>query len=255
MTELHQLENLSDREEQNIALNLIRSFFSFEKVKYSPRMLFSSTSCFSVKDANGIYIKRKLPFKIVIPDYILENFSLQTRQKKKIIVDFLKIFINELVIQDYIVMMNRDRHLYTFEISRQKHVNFYFNNKKNVKCFFSNYFQNEIEIKENFPKKHINNSQFKLGSCAIYSKNTNKGAMIGSDFYSFLNRISVEVEVRDDELENLEYVLKILNLEKHIMILSNNVKSIYHRKFYKYKFIIEGGKCLYAFSIPNFHSI
>ncbi|BBH52464.1 hypothetical protein [Fluviispira sanaruensis] len=253
MTELHQLETLSDREEQNIALNHIRSVFSFEKVKYSPRMLFSSTCCFSIKDSKGNYVKSRLPFKMVIPDYIIENFTLQTRQKKKIIVDFLKIFINELVIQDFIVKMNRDRYLYTFEISSQKNAYFQLNNKKNVKSFFAKYFQNEIEIKENFPKKHINNNQFRLGSCGIYSKNTNKGSMIGSDFYSFLNRISVEVDVRKDELVNLEYVLKILSLEKHIMILSNNIKSFNCRKFYKYKFIIEGGKCLFAFSIPNFH--
>ncbi|KAB8031909.1 hypothetical protein [Fluviispira multicolorata] len=252
MNNLQKIDFLIDQKDYQKIINIIRNYYSYERVYYSPKMLFSSTSCYYIKDEKGLYKKTKFPFKLFIPDYILENFTQHSRQRKKIIIDFLKIFINELVIQDYIVKMNKDNFLYSYSMSNKKEKSFNLNNRKNINYFFSKFFHKEVVILENYPKKYINNNQFALGKCKIFSKNFNKGCMIGADFYSFLNRIVVEIVVNVKEIKNLKYVLELLELKNIIIILSNFDRGVMKNIDYKYNFIIEGGKCVNAFAVPNY---
>ena len=228
---------------------LIKEVISYNNIDFDEKMIFSSTSFYSIKLNEDIYLKEAFPLKLFIPDFILENFSLHNKEQKKVIIDFLKIFINELIYLFYYVELNKKIFNYTFSFQDKDINTCSFTNRRNMILLFEKFFSEEITIKECIPKKVKNNKQFKLGQNSIYSKYSKKSYLIGESFFSFLNRVLVSLQIHTYEFENLKKFLQIIGISnKNIIFSCPNMGRL---KSYKINFIFEKNKCVSIFSIPN----
>lgn len=229
-------------------IKIIRDIISYNNIEMDERILFSSTSFFSVKINEALSLREAFPLKLFIPDFIMENFSLHNKEQKKIIIDFLKIFINELIFLNYFVEMNKKIFTYTFSF-QEKIINSYnFSNNRDILLLFGNYFTEKISVKEHIPKKIKNNKQFKLGENFIYSKYCKKNYLIGESFHSFLNRVAVSLFIHSYEFENLKKFLPLIGIDNLNVIFScPNMRKL---KLYKIHFIFEKNKCISVFSMP-----
>ncbi len=229
---------------------IVRDVISYKRIDIDEKMFFSSTTVYSIKDSYGSVSKETFPLKIFIPDFILENFSLHNKVQKKLILDFLKIFFNEIIYLAYNFEMNKKINIYTSSLNERQEEGDYFRNRRDVILFFGSFFKEKIYIRENIPKKVKNNNQFILGKNYLCSKVNSKNCLIGESFYSFLNRISVCVDVHYFEIENLREFFKTIGIKNASLIFSCiNMRKV---NTYKFIFVFEKNKCISAFSIPNY---
>jgi hypothetical protein len=228
---------------------IIRDIISYDKIEIDEKMIFSSTSFFSIKNSDSIFTKEAFPLKLFLPDFILENFSLHDREQKNLIIDFLKIFINEIIFLTYYIEINKKIQIYTFSFQEtEKSLNITIN-KRNLILIFEKYFKEKISIKENIPKKIKNDKQFKLGENCIYSRQDKNNYLIGESFYSFLNRIFVSLIIYSYEFENLKKFLAVIGIINLNSIFS--CPNMGKLKSYKVNFVFEKNKCISVFTLPN----
>ena len=241
-------KNISHLDKESVS-KVIRDVIAYNNIEIEEKMLFSSTAYYSFKGSNGLISKEAFPLKLFIPDFILENFSLHDKEQKTLILNFLKIFINELIFLTYSIDLNKKQYLYTSGVKKSTDDIDFFQNKRNLILFFSKYFKEKIVINENLPKKIMNTQQFVLGKNCLHSKKSAKSFLIGSHFYSFLNRISVTLQIHGSELENLKIFLKIIGVKYMNLLFSK--QSLEKKGLYKFKFVFEKNKCISVFSYPN----
>ncbi|KAB8039586.1 hypothetical protein GCL60_04830 [Silvanigrella paludirubra] len=227
--------------------NIMREIISYNNIDIDEKMFFSSTAYYNFNIDNRVIIKERFPLKIFIPDFILENFSLHTKDQKKVIISFLKIFIKELIFLNHYFEVNKNVLNYLFNFKNYNE-NDFLNSQKNLNLFFQNFFKRKPKIIENIPKLITNNKQFVLGKNTISSKILSNDYSLGSYFYSFVNRIKVVIEIDSSEIVNFKVFLKIIGISGvQIIFSNNNLKN----NIYKYSFIFEKNKCLGVYAIPK----
>ncbi|WP_148696922.1 hypothetical protein [Silvanigrella aquatica] len=180
----------------------------------------------------------------------MENFSLHTTEQKKVILSFLKVFITELIYLNSTIQLNKNIYSYTDFLNCESTKEISLKCKRDVVLLFGKFFKEKIQITENIPKKIKNYNSFSLGKNYIYSSYTDKKSfLIGSMFYSFLNRVSVKIEIHDYEIERLKFFLNVIFYKNRTLLFSsqNKVKNI----SYIFNFIIEKNKLISVTSIPN----
>lgn len=229
-------------------LKIIKEIISYNNIIIDEKMFFSSTAYYSVKYNDEYIFNEAFPLKILIPDSILENFSNHDSDKKKLIIDFLKIFISKIIYLTYKIKISKNIHIYSSSIKAQE-CNL-FNNKMDLTLLFRRYFSETLKIYENIPKKIKNNKPFILGKNQLFSNINQNNCIVGESFYSFVNRFLVIIDIHYFELDNLKHFFKIIGVKNRFLVFSNQKMS--RNKTYKFKFIFEKDKCISAYSLPNF---
>lgn len=225
----------------------LRQILEYNIIQFDEKIFFSSTSTFSLKLSNDEIVSQKFPLKILIPDYILENFSFHSREQKNIIIDFIKIFIKEILYLEYYVEINKKNLIYSYSFNDSS-VELKFFSRRDVLTFFRKYFVSTPEFKEGCPKRIKNNKQFNLGTDRISVKVLNRSATLGRYFYTFLNKFVVSIEILDSEINNLINVINHLKMDKYLFLFSNNNRKL--RRAMKFYFLFENNKCVHIYSIP-----
>jgi len=234
--------------DRNDIFKLIREVVSYNNISLEEKMFFSSTAFYYLKNSNGHFTKEAFPLKLFIPDFVIENFGLCPREQKLLIVDFLKIFLREIIFISNFVDINKSIYLYTSSLKNHRDKSSYLSCNRDLILYFSKYFKEKINIFENYPKKVLNKKQFILGKNTIHSLSTNNVNYLGSNIYSFVNRIMVSINIHFSEIENLKLFLKVNGYKNSNIIFSSTVNK---NCFYKFNFIFEKDKCISVFSGNN----
>ncbi|WGL59202.1 hypothetical protein QEJ31_11785 [Pigmentibacter sp. JX0631] len=234
--------------EKELISQYLRQVLEYNGIEFDEKLFFSSTSIFNIKMNDGNLLKQKFPLKILIPDFILENFSHHSRDQKNIIINFIKIFIKEILYLNYYVELNKKNLIYNYSIKNdEKQLKFC--SRRDVVIFLRRYFISEPQFIEGCPKKIKNNKQFKLGEDRISARLINKSPTLGGYFYSFVNKFAVSIEVFDFELNALEKLLSQLQLTKYIFISSGKNQVVNRSRLIKLLF--ENNKCVHVYTLPK----
>jgi hypothetical protein len=235
--------------EETLFYEIVQKLTSYDNIQIDEKIIFSATPVFSYKDQEGFILKESFPLKIFIPDFITENFVKHTKEQKKIIIDFLKIFLSKLIYLRYHTEVFKKMYLYTFSFRDKKCESIFLGNKRNMILFFAKYFKEKIIIKEYAPKKIINNKPLFLGKENLYSNLNQNKFFLGSMVYFFLNRVSVFLDVHFSEIGNFKKILILFGMKSHFFIFSSQKKA--QAKIYRFYFVFEKSKCLYIANIPG----
>lgn len=235
--------------DRNEIYKLIREVVSYNNIGIEEKMFFSSTAFYYLKNANGHFTKEAFPLKLILPDFVIENFGLCPRDQKLLIVDFLKIFLKEIIFISDFVDINKSIYLYTSSLKNHREKANNLSCNRDLILYFSKYFKEKISISENYPKKVLNKKQFILGKNHIQSSSSNNVNLIGKNIYSFVNRILVSIDIHFSEIENLKLFLKVNGYKNSNIIFSSNATN--KNCFYKFNFVFEKDKCISVFSGNN----
>ena len=77
-------------QKKNRCRNTCSKYWNIMELNLMKKLFFSSTSLFNIKLNDGYMIKQSFPLKILIPDFILENFSFHSRDQKMLFLILLK---------------------------------------------------------------------------------------------------------------------------------------------------------------------
>ena len=239
-------KQLSYAEKEQVS-QYLRQILEYNGIEFDEKLFFSSTSLFNIKLNDGYMIKQSFPLKILIPDFILENFSFHSRDQKNVILNFIKIFIKEILYLNYYVELNKKNLIYNYSIkSHQSEIKF--NSRRDVYLFFNKYFDEMPNFIEGCATKINNNKQFKLGVDRISARLVNKSPTLGSYFYSFVNKFIVSIQICDSEIGKLNAVLSHLKMNKYLFITASKERKQKTKRVFH--FLFENNKCVHVFSMP-----
>ncbi len=240
-------KQLSYAEKEQVS-KYLRQILEYNGIDFDEKLFFSSTSLFNIKLNDGYMLRQSFPLKILVPDFILENFSFHSREQKNVILNFIKIFIKEILYLNYYVELNKKNLIYNYSIKTQP-LDIKFYNRRDVYLFFNKYFDNIPQFLEGCAKKINNNKQFRLGVDRISARLVNKSPTLGNYFYSFVNKFIVSIDIYDSEIGKLNSVLTELKMNKYLFITAGKEKKLNTKRVFH--FLFENNKCVHVFSMPQ----
>ncbi|MBX9702547.1 MAG: hypothetical protein K2X39_00190 [Silvanigrellaceae bacterium] len=206
---------------------------NYDKLYFEQSFLYSHNSIFYFKNVDRRE-KKIFPLKLLLPDYLYENFNLLDDQQKKNILNFIKIFLARILSYSY----DTDNYayyrkfFYTVYLGSQRDIN----NRINFKFFFP--FKNQVKIHK-FYGKWVDNckNNFILGKTNFYSY-LEKNKPIGKRVFLPTKSTAIGITIEPNEHEL--FLTTIKRLGTHFIFLASKIKQT---RTAQYLLIISDGKC------------
>lgn len=228
--------SLSNNEKIKEVLDKI---YNYHTLSFNQNLFFNSTATYDLDFLNPLADKNEswnepLLLKQLFPDFILDNCTTQRKEESKLLVDFVKVFLPQILSMDLFFSIKRKQYLYLNPIKEFQFSLKTINNKKNLESLMRRFFSSKITVIENVPQKIPSSAKFTLGQSQINSKLSKNSQSIGNHVYSIQNKYYVLINIKEEELKKIEEFCEIYAKKKFTVLKffeNKNRKYLYRFTF------------------------